>query len=54
MVSPMDDQFLSVLDSATGRSELVIVVTADIRGFSKFSLEVESVETAIFIKKGLH
>lgn len=47
----MYTRFRSLLERATGQSELVIVANADIRGFSRFSLERESVETALFVKK---
>ena len=39
------------LAEAQGASEFVIAGNIDIRGFSRFSLEVESAETAFFIKK---
>ena len=47
----MYTDFRSLLSAATGQSELVIVANADIRGFSRFSLERESVEAALLIKK---
>lgn len=45
------ERFRDLLDDAKGESDIVIVVNVDIRGFSQFSLGVESVEAAIFIKK---
>jgi class 3 adenylate cyclase len=39
------------LTDAVGRSEFVIVVVADIRGFSSFSKEHESPDTAMYIKR---
>lgn len=39
-----------LLKNATGVSEFVIAINADIRGFSEFSKKVESPETAIYIK----
>jgi len=47
----MHQQFRALLDKAEGKSELVIAANVDVRGFSRFSLEVESVEAAIFVKK---
>ncbi|MCH7483985.1 MAG: adenylate/guanylate cyclase domain-containing protein [Chloroflexi bacterium] len=41
----------SLLDDATGKSEFVIVVVADIRGFSEFSKSHESPDVAMYIKR---
>lgn len=43
--------FRESLDRAEGRSEFIVAVIADIRGFSAFSTEHESVETAVYIKR---
>ena len=43
--------FRKRLDGAKGESEFVIALNVDIRGFSKWSLEVDSAQTALFIKK---
>ncbi len=43
--------FRQALTDAVGRSEFVIVVVADIRGFSAFSRERESPDTAMYIKR---
>jgi len=43
--------FRKALDGATGESKSIIVVIVDIRGFSAFSKEVESPETAMFVKR---
>jgi class 3 adenylate cyclase len=43
--------FRQALTDAVGRSEFVIVVVADIRGFSAFSREHESPDTAMYIKR---
>lgn len=43
--------FRKALDDATGISEFVIVQNVDIRGFSDWSLEVDSAQTALYIKK---
>jgi class 3 adenylate cyclase len=43
--------FRERLDEAKGISEFVIVLNIDIRGFSDWSLEVDSAQTALFIKK---
>ncbi|MCX7015718.1 MAG: hypothetical protein NTW86_24725 [Candidatus Sumerlaeota bacterium] len=40
-----------LLEDATGISEFIIALNLDIRGFSSFSKEVESPDTAMFIKK---
>lgn len=47
----MHEEFRQLLPEAVGDSELVIVVVADVRGFSAFSERVESVEAALYIKK---
>ncbi|MBW8060532.1 MAG: hypothetical protein FVQ78_09495 [Solirubrobacterales bacterium] len=47
----MHRQFLKLLSSAKGESKPVIALNVDVRGFSKFSLEVESVDTALYIRK---
>lgn len=39
------------LDAATGRSEFVIALNLDIRGFSDWSLKVDSAQTALYLKK---
>jgi class 3 adenylate cyclase len=44
-------QFRKRLDGAKGVSEFVVAINLDIRGFSKWSLEVDSAQTALFIKK---
>lgn len=50
----MDSHFASALPSARGRSEFVIVVVADIRGFSRFSTRNESPNIAMYIKRFYH
>ena len=47
----MHQEFRELLKTAKGVQEFVIAVNIDIRGFSKFSMTVESPEVAIFIKK---
>jgi class 3 adenylate cyclase len=47
----MHRDFRKRLDEAKGVSEFVIAVNLDIRGFSKWSLEVDSAQTVLFIKK---
>lgn len=47
----MHTQVRRLLESVTGVSEFVISVNIDIRGFSSFSMMVDSSETAIFIQK---
>lgn len=47
----MHREFLTQLKGAEGESKLVIGINVDVRGFSRFSLEVDSVETALFVKK---
>lgn len=47
----MSQKFADALVNAQGRSEFVIVVVADIRGFSSFSIVNESPNIAMFIKR---
>ena len=47
----MKERFADLLINAQGRSEFVIVVVADIRGFSAFSTINESPNIAMFIKR---
>lgn len=47
----MHRQLKELLEKATGISEFVIAVIIDIRGFSSFSMRVESAEAAVFLKK---
>lgn len=47
----MKKQFAEALVNAQGRSEFIIVVVADIRGFSSFSTINESPNIAMFIKR---
>ena len=47
----MHKLFRERLESAEGRSEFIVAVVADIRGFSAFSTHHESVETAVYIKR---
>lgn len=47
----MHRYFRDHLDGAKGVSEFVIALNIDIRGFSEWSLEVDSAQTALFIKK---
>jgi class 3 adenylate cyclase len=47
----MHRQLKQLLGSAQGESKSVIAINADVRGFSKFSLERESVETGIYVRK---
>lgn len=47
----MSKQFADALKEAQGRSEFVIVVVIDIRGFSRFSTRHESPNVAMFIKR---
>lgn len=47
----MLSRFLDSLVDAQGRSEFVIVVVVDIRGFSRFSTRHESPDIAMFIKR---
>ena len=44
------EHFRTHLDEAVGISEFVIAVNLDVRGFSRFSLAVESGEAALYIK----
>jgi hypothetical protein len=39
------------LDAASGNSEFVIAMNLDIRGFSDWSLKVDSAQTALYLKK---
>lgn len=43
--------FRKELDTATGVSEFVVAQNLDIRGFSDWSLEVDSAQTALFLTK---
>jgi len=45
-----DRSVIDRLETATGRSEFVIAASIDIRGFSSFSMSVESSELAMFLK----
>ena len=47
----MHKELRTLLEKATGKSEFVIAINVDIRGFSSFSMNVESPEVALFIKK---
>jgi hypothetical protein len=47
----MHNQFRELLPSATGESKPVIAINLDVRGFSQFSFEVESFDTALYIRK---
>jgi len=47
----MHKEFTALLKKAKGVSEFDIVVNADIRGFSSFSQDVESAQSALFIIK---
>src|SRR5260370_37082212 len=47
----MLEEFINALRSAQGRSEFIIAVVADIRGFSEFSTHNESPNIAMFIKR---
>lgn len=47
----MPTEFLELLKEATGRSEYVIVVNLDIRGFTPFCQTVDSVDVATYITK---
>lgn len=47
----MHKLFQEALDGAEGRSEYIVVVIADIRGFSEFSSHRESPDTAMYIKR---
>jgi class 3 adenylate cyclase len=43
--------FRKLLDDVQGRSEFVIAVIIDVRGFSSFAMKVESVQTTAFLKR---
>lgn len=43
--------FREALDEATGDAQSVIVIIADIRGFSAFSMGCDSIDAAMFIKR---
>lgn len=47
----MYENFREALNDAAGKSEFVIVVILDIRGFSEFSTRRESPDTAMYIKR---
>lgn len=47
----MYKEFLKLLEKATGRSEYVIAVNLDIRGFTPFCQRVESLQVATYITK---
>jgi class 3 adenylate cyclase len=47
----MHRRFKQLLPNARGISEFVIAAFMDIRGFSRFSMEVESPETAEYVKR---
>jgi class 3 adenylate cyclase len=47
----MHREFRTLLDDAKGFSEPVIAVFIDVRGFSAFSQEMESPDTAMYIKR---
>jgi class 3 adenylate cyclase len=47
----MHREIRSLLPKAKGESRSVLAVNLDVRDFSKFSLEVDSVETALYIRK---
>jgi len=47
----MHRELRSLLENATGKSEFVIAINIDIRGFSTFSKSVDSFEAAMFLKK---
>ncbi|MDF2769432.1 MAG: putative adenylate/guanylate cyclase [Nitrososphaeraceae archaeon] len=46
-----DLPFRKLLDNVQGRSEFVIAVIIDVRGFSSFAMKVESVQTTAFLKR---
>ena len=50
----MASTFLEALPTAQGRSEFVITVVADVRGFSEFSTRNESPNIAMYIKRLYH
>ena len=47
----MASTFRKALEAATGRSEFIFVVFADIRGFSSFSMRHEAPDVAMYIKR---
>ena len=47
----MHRDFKRLLRNARGESEFVIALNIDIRGFSEFSMTVDSSETAIYVKR---
>lgn len=47
----MDGNFRQELDAAVGVSEFVIALNLDIRGFTDWSLSVDSAQTALYVKK---
>jgi class 3 adenylate cyclase len=47
----MHKELRKLLEKAVGASEFVIAINIDIRGFSSFSMKVESSEAAVFLKK---
>jgi len=47
----MHKAFRAALTDAVGRSEFIIVIVADIRGFSSFSRQHESPDTAMYVKR---
>ena len=47
----MHKEFLKLLEKAKGRSEYIIAVNLDIRGFTHFCQDVESVNVATYITK---
>jgi hypothetical protein len=42
---------MALIDTSEGRSEFAIVIFVDIRGFSHFSTNHDSIETAVFMKR---
>lgn len=51
MTRPRDQRLRRALEDARGESEFVIVVVADVRGFSEFSHRHESPDVAMYIKR---
>lgn len=47
----MHREFRKLLEQATGRSQFIIAVNADIRGFSTFCKDIESTDVAMYIKR---
>lgn len=47
----MEAEFRAQLEQAAGRSEYLIAVFCDIRGFSSFSTQHESIDIAMFVKR---